>query len=308
MKLLLIGGNGFIGKNIVEILKDKIEIHILDKYIDFDFFQGLGLPKEYLHEEDLISSKNDINECFASVDVIVYLVNFLNPYLGLEETKIAYSNDISMCINILNKSVENSINKVIFLSSGGTVYGNATDNFFSENTITNPISHYGISKLTLEKIFLMYNHLYNMNNIILRVSNPYGKYQISDKTGLISIYLRKIIEGNNLEVFGDGTAIRDYIYVGDLVEGILNGIKIKNNSSNVFNIGSGIGKSINEIISIIKNDLNLNFDVIYTENRNFDVNKNVLDISRAKNELNFSPKIELSEGIKHLYEYLLNNK
>ena len=307
MKIVVLGGSGFIGKNLSEKLIEKQnEVIIIDSYIDFNFFRNLGVPKDNLYQIDLLKIKKYSVDFLKNVDIIFHLVNFTTPFLDIEETKEAYKKDISVCIDILELSRKNNIKKIIFSSSGGTIYGNLDNTSDREEDITNPISYYGISKLAVEKIILMYNQLYNMNNVILRISNPYGKYQNSNKVGVISVILRKILENKKIEIFGDGNNIRDYIYISDLVDVFCKVIDKDNYSYSIYNVGSGEGRSILDIINTIKVITKKEFNVEFKENRKFDVKRNVLDISRLKKEFNFIPKINLYEGIDLFYQCLKN--
>ena len=150
-------------------------------------------------------------------------------------------------LNLLDASVENNISKFVFISSGGTVYGPPIDVPILETHPTNPICSYGIVKLAIEKYVMLYQKLYNLNSTILRLANPYGERQRLDaKQGVVPVFMHRAMNDLPLEVWGDGSVIRDFLYISDVVEAIRLSC-IYNGNKTIFNIGSGVGMSLNEI-------------------------------------------------------------
>ena len=196
------------------------------------------------------------------------------------------------------------IKNIVFLSSGGTVYG-ISKNKHKELDPTTPICSYGIMKLTIEMYLYLYNYLYGVNFLILRPSNPFGEYHKSNQQGLINVVIEKILNGEPIEIWGDGSVVRDYIYIKDLVRIIVDLIE-KKVQNEIINIGSGKGYSINEIINFIRY-LTGNFQIKYLRKRKTDVPYLVLDIIKLRKLININLK-DIEECIKITYEWYKSNR
>lgn len=159
----------------------------------------------------------------------------------------------------------------------------------------------------VEKYFSLYNHLYGFDGIITRLSNPYGERQnLTYNHGLVTTLLYKIITKQDIEIWGDGKIVRDYIYIKDAVHGLEKVLTYKG-SYKLFNISSGKGLSINQILEVISKTLKIKLNIKYKRSRKFDVKQNVLDHSLALRELKWFPKTTLEEGIRITYNWLLKN-
>jgi len=198
-----------------------------------------------------------------------------------------------------------NVKKIIFPSSGGTVYGYPEPSSINEEHKTNPICSYGICKLMIEKYLYMFNNLYGLDYQILRISNPYGPYHNALSQGVINVFLSKIIKGETIEIWGDGSICRDYIYIDDVID-ILEMMANKDIDAKILNIGSGEGTSLNNLIKIMKSITGANFNVEYKEGRKVDVPVNILDISKACKLLDWKPKISLEEGIEITWKSIKN--
>jgi len=198
--------------------------------------------------------------------------------------------------------VKYNCKNIIFLSSGGTVYGHP-DNMSKkkESDSKNPISSYGIIKLTIEKYLYLFNYLYGLNYLILRASNPFGEYHNNLKQGLIDVILKKVLNREIVEIWGDGTVVRDYIYIKDLVKIIVDLIE-KEIQNEIINIGSGRGYSINNIIKIIQNEIG-NFHLEYKDARQVDIPYIVLNINKLEKFIDIN-LTSIEDGIKRTYDSL----
>ena len=298
MKILVLGGQGFIGYNLcLRLLNDKHEIIVFEKSINNDkIIKGV----EYI-EGDFTEIEKYI-DIFNGVDAVYHLISTSNAVTSNYDRVMDINNNVISTIKLLDICKEKDNIKVIFSSSGGTVYGNSQAVPLKETSITNPITTYGINKLMIENYLYLYNKLFGLNYTVLRIANPYGPFHVSNSQGLINVFLKKILDNEVIEIWGDGSVIRDYIYIDDVIEALYLSLK-KETNSKILNIGSSYGISINDIIKIMKDDLKLSFDVIYKESRNVDVNKNYLDISLAQKELNWVPKTNLVTGIQKTYKF-----
>ena len=207
-------------------------------------------------------------------------------------------------LNLLDICVAEHINRLVVISSGGTVYGVPRFVPITEEHPTDPICSYGITKLAIEKYVSLYNKLYGLNGIILRVSNPYGERQRCDSSqGVIPIFLRQALKRHPLKILGDGSSVRDYLYISDLMNALLAAMHYVG-SEYLFNIGSGSGLSLIDLVNEIENLLERSIEVVYAEKREFDVPSNILSISKAKSCLSWVPKVSISEGLVRLRQHL----
>ncbi|NBJ91343.1 NAD-dependent epimerase/dehydratase family protein [Parablautia muri] len=303
-KCLLIGGAGFIGKRLAAGLGNSgYNITICDrlnkKDIPLDIADYNYFYIDYFNE-------NFSDEIIKNQDLIILLISSIGPSSSIEASEKCYEKDIVRMIDLLEQMRKCNVSRMVFISSGGTVYGNQKTEVLSENMITSPINHYGIMKLTQEKILLMYNELYGMKNVIFRLSNPYGKGQrASSGVGVITTFLENIIFGKKVVIYGDGEIIRDYIFIDDAVEMIrlfLDKEDREYYDVPVFNIGTGIGTSIMQVVRAIEEITGKVADIEYKDIRNVDVKKNVLDISKILLAIGNYRCLSLLEGIKKYYE------
>jgi len=300
MNVLIIGGNGFIGSHLIDhLLANDHKVRVFD--ISYEKFRGPLPNVDYrLSKLDNIP---DLYEAMLGIDIVFHLASASVPSTSNVDQVADVNSNLIPTLNILNLMHRLGIPKIVYFSSGGAVYGNAEENLIGENVPLNPISSYGIVKLTIEHYIRLYNRLYNLNYLIVRPSNPYGPRQghfIAQ--GVISTFLRKVAIGENLSVFGDGTATKDYIYIKDFVA-ILCGL-IENNAEGVFNLGSGIGTSINAIIEKIALITGVDSEVTYTPQKSYDVSNFVLDISKSLNVIGTFNFTSIENGIGETWEWI----
>jgi UDP-glucose 4-epimerase len=184
----------------------------------------------------------------------------------------------------------------VFASSGGTVYGPDALTPIAEDAPTNPACSYGIAKLAIEKYFALYKRLHNIEYVIARLANPYGPGQdpLSGQ-GVIAAMIYKALIGESIQIWGDGEVIRDYIYIDDLVDGLIT--ISRGRSGQIFNIGSGMGVSLNALAKKIAHALSVNLMLDFKSARAIDVRNNVLNNSKIISEFHWEIKTSFNEGI-----------
>ena len=295
MRFLIIGGNGFIGSHLHDNLRAKgHQVTIFDKYPEL--YRAPLEGGTYIWGD--FGNRGAIAEALKDIDIVFHLVSTTTPQTSNEDPLFDVKSNVLESIHLLQECVAQKIRKVVFVSSGGTVYGSPSVLPVPEDSPTDPQCSYGISKLAIEKYLQLFNHLYHMDYLILRPSNPYGPRQNpKNRQGLISVMLDKISRNEAIEIWGDGEVVRDYIYIEDLVEGMALSAFV-DAGTRVLNIGSGTGCSINQVILKVSEVLNVNVRVNYRPSRGFDVPAVYLDIARAKSVLSWSPATALEDGIK----------
>ena len=204
----------------------------------------------------------------------------------------------------ISRFVSKRIKKLLFVSSGGTIYGSPTTLPIIEASPTDPVCSYGITKLTIEKYLALFNRLYGLDYTIVRPSNAYGIRQNPNGIqGAISVFLGKVAGNEPIAIWGDGEVVRDYIYIEDLVDG-MHKAATTTTTERIFNLGSGTGHSLNQIIETIRSLTGKDVRVDYKEKRVFDVPEIYLDITRARKLLCWAPATSLEIGINKTWEFI----
>ncbi len=301
-KCMLIGGAGFIGQNIAKRLCKELHVIIVDK-IDCN-----GIFKGYNNIETICIDyfNNGIEEgLLYNIDYIILLACSIGPQSSMETPLKGYSVDIPSLISLLDH-MKGKKSRLFFISSGGTVYGEHKEEILGESLQTYPINHYGILKLTQEKIIGMYNKMFSMKNIVIRVANPYGMGQtVSSGIGAVTTFLDKIMHDENIHIWGDGTVIRDYIYIEDvicMIEKLLKSDVDVDGTNYIYNIGTGVGTSLNKLIMLIENITKKKATVEYSDARCVDVKRNILDNSKIISVIGPYKCISVEEGLEKYFK------
>jgi UDP-glucose 4-epimerase len=301
MNMLILGGNGFIGSHLVDrLLAEGHKIRVFDKYEEH--YRKPVADVDYCVGD--FGNRGLLSEALVGIDMVFHLISTTLPKTSNDDPVFDVQSNVVETIFLLEQCVVNKIRKVIFISSGGAIYGNPLSLPISENCPTEPECSYGITKLAVEKYLALFNHLYSLDYVVLRPSNPYGSRQNPNGIqGAISVFLGRIAQGKSLEIWGDGRVVRDYIFIDDLIDGIYKAASV-NTLSRVFNLGSGIGHSLNEIIEVIRNVTGREIKVAYKAKRSFDIPGICLDICRAKQELSWMPSVSLETGIEKTWVFV----
>ena len=305
---IIYGGAGFIGSHIADdLLAKNFKVTIFDK-----LNASKKNVKHIIDKIDFIegdfNNKVDINKSLRDKDYVVHLVSStlpadsnLNPFYDVESNLIS-------SLHLLEGCVKNNIKKVIFISSGGTVYGNPVKLPIKEVHPTNPLNSYGIIKLSIEKYLALYKNIKGLDYKILRFSNPFGERQNPKLAqGLISHLLYRVKNGIPIEIWGDGKTVRDYFYIKDGAKSIYKSI-IDNTKNYIYNISSSKGLSINQILEKFRRVLKLEFKVKYLEGRKFDVKSNILDNKLAAKYLQWRTETDFNTALKNTWGYILDNE
>ena len=301
MRVLVLGGNGFIGSHLVDkLLEEGHYVRVFDR--SEEHYRKPLSSVEYILAE--FGNRGLLAESLEGIDIVFHLISSTLPKTSNDDPVFDIQSNVVETLFLLEQCVLIKIKKIIFISSGGCVYGYPQSLPVKEDHQTDPICSYGIGKLAIEKYLYLYKKLYNLDYTILRVSNPFGSRQNPFGTqGVISVFLGKVSKNECIQIWGDGRVVRDYLYIDDLVEALIIAVN-RNTTDHIFNIGSGDGKSINEIIIAIKSVTGCDFKVIYKDSRACDIPKIYLDISKVSNELNWHPKTSMEKGVEKTWEFI----
>lgn len=291
-KILLIGGNGFIGKNIVKYIRDN--------KMDNDS-SLIVLSKNCKNTQYNNSSIQYVSGSYADIQFlddlfkregfthVFHLASTTVPASSNQNIEADIHDNLLATISLLEIMKQNSCDFLLYLSSGGAVYGEFQDELLKETHYCQPISSYGILKFTIEQYIRLYHRQAGLKYLILRLSNPYGPFHTSEQQGVINIALRKAIKRKSFEVWGNGKQAKDYIYVEDVARIVWKLIDMQI-INEIFNVGSGETTELNVILQNIKSFVP-GFTPLYKESKISDVSKFCLDISKLNNlfDCNLTP-------------------
>lgn len=304
MRIVIFGGGGFIGSTIADrLLLDGHELRIFERPRVVPYRKFAESERVEWIAGDL-SSTHDVNDAISGVDLVLHLVSTTLPKNSNDDPIYDVQSNVVATLQMLNAMVARNVRKIVFISSGGTVYGKPMYLPIDEKHPTDPLVSYGITKLAIEKYLQMYRHLHDINAITLRVANPYGvRQRIETAQGAVGVFLHHAIRGIPIDIWGDGSVTRDYIHVSDVAEAFIRAVEYSGGKS-CFNVSSGAGTSLNELIGMLEDVLGKPIERRYLPGRSFDVPVSVLSNDLARGELEWAPLISMREGIARTAEWM----
>ena len=300
MRVLVVGGNGFIGSHVVDaLLLDGATVVVYD-------MNSERYRKPLPNVQYVAGSLDDLRllaTAFSGgIDAVVHLVSKTSPKTSNEDLSLDLAN-VAGTLGLLDLCTKFKVKKIVFASSGGTVYGIPQKLPILESHATEPVCPYGITKLAIEKYLQFYQHVYNLDYVVLRIANPYGARQSPDAPqGVVSVFMNKMIQGEPFTVFGDGSVVRDFVHVRDVANLFV--LALKSSASGVFNAGSGIGVSLNQLVSVMASLLGVSPKFCYEPSRACDVPAVILNCEKAAHVYSWQPQIALRDGLSDLSRWL----
>ncbi len=317
--VLITGGAGFIGLNLVDyILKKKnYKIIVLDNLSSGNSGllkkkvedNGLIFNKKFSPDKDFSFVKADIRDknldnIFEKTDYIVHLAAQTGVIPSIEDPFKDAETNIMGTLNLLNLSVKHNIKKFIFSSSAAPLGEQIPP--LDERKIPSPLSPYGASKLAAEGYCKAFYGSFGLETVVFRFSNVYGIFSYH-KGSVIAEFYKRIIRRKPIYVYGDGNQTRDFIFAEDLAEIIVRAFEKDNIGGEIYQLGTGVETSVNQLISYIKEIVNYNFEIEYKPERKGEIRRNFASIEKAKKILGFNPKYDLKKGLKLTYNWFLEN-
>lgn len=303
MNILVTGGAGFIGSHLVRHLLAKGEkVTALDN-LSTGLAENLP-PEAKLVEMDILDEELPKVVAAGAFDAIVHLAaqtvvdtSIKNPFLDTRENLLG-------TVQVLEAARAANVKRVIFASTAA-VYGDVKEDDLPvrEAQPTEPMSFYGLSKLSVEKYLEMYEKLYGMEYVVLRFANVYGERQgDGGEGGVISIFAKAVAEGRDITIYGDGEQTRDFVYAGDIAEGILAALRTEEVNA-AYNLSTQTETSLRELVSLLAEIRGREIVPKYGAEREGDIYKSMLSNSRARRGLDWQPATTLAEGLRRTYEY-----
>lgn len=300
---MVLGANGFMGENLVKRLLP--ENRVIGYGTRPAAFATDGLPYQHICGD--FSRETRFEEILRDyqISIIYHLISTTTPKVGTDHAEREIQENLLPTIRLLEAATTCGIERIIFPSSGGTVYGEYSGRPHREVDSLLPTCSYGIQKMTIEAYLQLYARLRGLDSIIARIGNPYGcctqKYRTQ---GVIPAFIRALMKDNEITLFGN--TIRDYVFIEDVTDALIRMMEYSG-SERIFNIASGHGTHLCEVVKIIETVAGKEFHNVKMEDmRSCDVAENILDISRAERELGWIPHISLQQGIQRTYQQMLN--
>jgi UDP-glucose 4-epimerase len=302
MRILVLGGSGFLGSHIVDkFLAEKHDVVVYDLYPE-RFRKSPSGIKFYTGDFGNVGALSEL--IATGFDSVIHCVSTTTPKSSNESPEFDIQSNVIGTLYLLDICVKHNVGKLVFLSSGGTIYGDIGDqDMVDETHAVRPMCSYGVSKLTIEHYLDVYRHLRGLDYVALRLSNPYGERQSPLRAlGALTVFLHRTLKSQNVEVWGDGSVTRDFIYVGDVANAVY--LATLNPVSGVFNVGTGAGLSLRDILSEIGVAVGRAPVVNWLPSRSFDVPRIVLDATKLKNATNWHCLTRLEDGVATTADWL----
>jgi UDP-glucose 4-epimerase len=302
MRVLVLGGSGFLGSHIVDkFLAEGHDVVVYDLYPE----RFRRSPAGITFFTGDFGNVGALDELIATgFGAVIHCVSTTTPKSSNESPEFDIQSNVIGTLYLLDICVKRKVGKVVFLSSGGTVYGDIGErDKVDETHAVRPMCSYGVSKLTIEHYLDVYRHLRGLDYVALRLSNPYGERQSPLRAlGALTVFLHKSLKRESVEVWGDGRVTRDFIYVGDVANAVY--LATVKPVSGIFNVGTGTGLSLREILAEISNVIGRETSVNWLAPRSFDVPRIVLDATKLKRATDWNCVTPIQEGVAITADWL----
>lgn len=298
MLALVTGGNGFIGSGLVDRLRAAgYRVRVLDQ-------SAPRTDVDWRNVDYVTGSLTDAAELPALLDgvgLVFHLASSTVPSTSNLDPVADVQSNLIGALNLCRAMIDAGKRRLVFFSSGGTVYGNPRQLPVPETHVLHPISSYGVVKVAIENYLQMYEQLGCLDPLILRPSNPYGPRQSSaGLQGVIAAFLGKARTGEEVRIWGDGEIVRDYLHIDDLLNFAVSAGA--GGLTGAVNVGSGTGNTLNQILDAVREVTGAHLPVEYAPARKYDVAEIVLDITRATTEFGWRPEVDLATGIRTTWQ------
>jgi UDP-glucose 4-epimerase len=291
---IVLGGGGFLGTNLCRRLAaagHRVRAfghhrHFAEALEGVEWYQGA------------FSDDAALAAALEAHEIVFHLIHAATPQSANLNMAGDLQQHVVSSLRLFDICRELGVKRIVFVSSGGTIYGPPKQIPTPETAPTEPITAYAISKLATEKYLALYEHLYGLQYRILRVANPFGPFQVPIKNqGIVAALMSRAIREETIEIWGDGSVVRDYIYVADVIDA-LERVVSDESDARIFNIGSGRGRSLLEVISEIESLLSTKLKIEWRRSRPVDIPVSILSVERAKMELGWQTRTPFKEGLQ----------
>lgn len=302
---VVLGGAGFLGSHLTgELLRRGRAVRVFDRpNADLANLETAASGWDFLGGDFL--NESDQEAAVAGADIVYHLISTTIPATSNRNPVYDVETNLVATLKLLDHARAAGVRRVVFVSSGGTVYGRPEMLPIAEDHPARPEVSYGIVKLAVEQYLRVHHHVHGLGSAVVRLANPYGPNQDPEGAqGAASVFLGHALADRPVTIWGDGSVVRDYVYVTDAVRGIAAAGE-DGPDGRTFNIGSGRGVSLLELIAAIREVSGREVPVRHEPSRPFDVPVNVLDIARARAELGWEPRTSLRDGLRATWTWLM---
>jgi UDP-glucose 4-epimerase len=303
MKCLILGGSGFIGSHLIRALRRQgHEVLGYSRHKPGASAVSVGGEAPWVIGD--LANRVLVADALRGIDICFHLISTTLPKTSNDDPVNDIQTNVCDTVALLQEAITAKVRRFVFISSGGTVYGVPKCVPIDETHVLEPTSSYGIGKLAIEHYLRLFHALHGLNHVILRLSNPFGPGQNPNRSqGAVSVFLQRVLQNREIEIWGDGSVVRDYVYIEDAIQGILAATNYSG-AERTFNIGSGTGRSLNQLIEMIEVVSGKRARVRYLPKRDFDVPANILSVTLAARVLGYRPTTSFESGLLRTLHWL----
>lgn len=300
MKILVIGGGGFIGAHLVgDMVEAGHQVTVLGRSAR----PTRPLPPGVRYVSGRLDDRALLKTLVATSDSVAHLASATVPATGDKSPVQDVQQNLLGTLALLDTMTEAGCNRLLYISSGGTVYGVPQQIPISETQALAPVCSYGIVKVAIEAYLDLYARTRGLRPVTIRASNPYGPLQGNlGVQGIIGTFLNRALEGKPIEIWGDGSTVRDFIYITDLSRLCL--AALQSDRVGIYNGGTGVGTAIRDIATLVQNITEFSLPILHRAGRKLDVPVSILNVEKARRDFGWAPVVDLKDGISRTWAHL----